>query len=234
MKQRKRILVTGVSGNVGSACAELFLANNWEIVGCARSIRTGWNSDHSVDLSKPDEVSEFIVPQSPFDLVVMTHGTQHGIEIGDLDYMKWYQDVMNNNLHSAVCLTNALIEHGQLYREALIVYCSSIHATQPRASRSPYAIAKAGLEALARSVAIEQSGMGIRAVALRLGQLAEPMKGVIFTKEQEDAIKKLTPLKWVSPAEVATLCLALYGQKSMTGATLDLNSGHSINAWIGL
>lgn len=229
-----RVLITGISGNVGLACLSLFPQRGWEAIGIARHRVSDRLEDYQVDLTQLDEVIEFVYHQLPFDLVVMTHGTQHGIEIGTNGFVDWYQDVMNNNLHSAVYLTNALIEQEKLNSGALIIYCSSIHARQPRASRGPYAIAKAGLEALARVVAIEQAKNNIRAIALRLGQLEKPMAGILFTPEQEAAIKNLTPLKWVDPDEVAALCLALYGQKSMTGATLDLNSGHSLNAWVGL
>lgn len=227
-----RALVTGISGNVGSATAKLLLANGWEVMGIARHVdyKSGYDV-HLVDLIYPHEISDFLYQQAAFDLVIMTHGTQEPAIIGSDDFDVIYQRVRANNLDSAVYLTDALIHFDKLNPGALIVYCSSIHATQPRASRGPYAIAKAGLEALARVVAIEQSGAGIRAVALRLGQMETPMRGIVFTPEQEAAIKECTPLKWVSPDEIAALCLALYEQKSLSGTVIDVDSVHSINVW---
>lgn len=228
-----RALVSGATGNVGRACAELLTLQGWQVVGVSRG-----GSDladyHAVDLSDIDAISQFIPSRQPFDLAVMTHGTQHGVEIGDMEFSGWYKEILDNNLNSAVYLTDVLIGEGKLNPGALIVYCSSIHATQPRKGRGPYSVAKAGLEALARVVAIEQSGAGIRAVALRLGQMAQPMKGIVFTPEQEAAIKEKTPLQWVEPDEIAALCLSLYGQKSLTGETIEISSGHSLNIWAGL
>lgn len=228
-----RALITGSTGNVGSATAKLLLANGWEVIGAARHVDydSGYDT-HAVDLADPDEISQFI-PRKKFDLVVMTHGTQHGVEIGDPAFESWYKEIVDNNLTSAVHLTNHLIFNKLLNPGALIVYCSSIHATQPRKGRGPYSLAKAGLEALARVVAIEQAPTA-RAVALRLGQCSQPMKGIVFTPEQEAAIRDKTPLQWVEPAEVAALCLALYDQKSLTGETIEISSGHSLNIWAGL
>lgn len=233
-----RALVTGL-GNVGSATAKLLLANGWEVVGVARTIDpalldTSMFRAISVDLADPDAISLSMLRRTLFDLVVMTHGTQHGVEIGDPTFESWYKEIVDNNLTSAVHLTNHLIFNKLLNPGALIIYCSSIHAMQPRAARGPYAIAKAGLEALARVVAIEQADKGIRALALRLGQCSQPMKGIVFTPEQEAAIKDKTPLQWVEPAEIAALCLALYEQKSLSGAVLSIDSGHSLNIWAGL
>ena len=229
-----RALVTGCTGQVGKAVIELLLSQGWEAVGVARRIDRALNTTMfraiSVDLADPDDISQSIPRKPLLDLVVMTHGTQHGVTIGDPAFESWYREIVDNNLTSAVHLTNHLIFNNQLNPGSLIIYCSSIHATQPRRGRSPYAIAKAGLEALTRSVAIEQAPK-VRAVALRLGQLEKPMKGISFTPEQEAAIKECTPLKWVSPSEVAALCLALYEQKSMTASVIDLDSGHHINVW---
>jgi NAD(P)-dependent dehydrogenase (short-subunit alcohol dehydrogenase family) len=203
----------------------------WQVVGVSRggSHLAGY---HSLDLVEYDsQVENFVYEQPSFDLVIMTHGVQQPAEVGQLNFYRIYEEVREVNLDSVVYLTDQLIEQDKLNPGALIIYCSSIHATQPRKSRGPYAVAKAGLEALARVVAIEQADKGIRAVALRLGQMEKPMAGIVFTPEQEVAIKECTPLKWVSPDEVAALCLALYGQKSMTASVIDLDSGHSINIW---
>lgn len=225
-----RALISGATGNVGKATIELLLANGWEVVGAARHVdRDSGYDTCAVDLADPDEISQFI-PRKQFDLVVMTHGTQHGVEIGDRSFESWYLEIVDNNLTSAVHLTNHLIFNNLLNPGALIVYCSSIHATQPRAGRGPYAIAKAGLEALARVVAIEQAP-DIRAVALRLGQLTQVMRGVVFTEAQFKAIEERTPYPWVEPMDVAKLCLALYEQKSLSGAVIDVDSAHSISIW---
>lgn len=223
-----RALVTGATGNVGKATIELLHIQGWAVVGLSRG-GSQISDYHAVDLSNQDEVIKFTKSlRGFFDLVIMTHGTQKAVELGS--YTDDYDNIRVNNLDSAVYLTDALIHFDKLNPGALIIYCSSIHATQPRAGRGPYAIAKAGLEALARVVAIEQAP-NIRAVALRLGQLTQVMRGVVFTEAQFKAIEERTPYPWVEPMDVAKLCLALYEQKSLSGAVIDVNSAHNLNVW---
>lgn len=226
-----RALVSGATGNVGWTCVHLLTMQNWEVVGVSRG-GSDLASFHRVDLSDQYKVVDFTKTLPGFDLVIMTHGTQQAVELGS--YCDYYDKVRANNLDSAVYLTDALIHWDKLNPGALIVYCSSIHATQPRAGRGPYAVAKAGLEALARVVAIEQAEAGIRAVALRLGQMDKMMKNIAFSPEQMKAITDKLLTEPVSCEDVARFILALYDQKSLTGETIEISSGHSLNIWAGL
>lgn len=230
-----RALITGCTGNLGRATIELLLSNGWEVIGASRTKDpaqndTGMYRAVRVDLADPDEISQFIPRSLPFDLVVMTHGTQHGVLIGDAAFESWYYEVVDNNLTSAVHLTNHLIFNHQLNPGALIVYCSSIHATQPRQSRIPYAIAKGGLESLVRGVAVE-GAPNIRAIGLRLGQLNGFMKGIVFSPEQFKSITDKLLLPPVRCENIARFCLELYHQTEMTGCIIDMDSGHSLRIW---
>lgn len=238
-----RVLISGVSGNVGKACAKLFLAQGWEVVGVSRSagaLSAGplAKADlYILSLTIDSDIARLIESQPPFDLIIMAHGVQQGCEIGSPDFVDAYHSVIDGNLTSAVYLTQELIRQGKVNEGGLIVYCSSIQATQTRAGRGPYAVAKAGLEALTRTVAVEQAGRGIRAVALRLGQLADDeggaatMRNVVFSPEQVEAIRNRTPLPWVKCENIARLCLSLFEQTEMSGCVLDMDSAHSLNIW---
>lgn len=237
-----RVLITGVTGNVGQTCAKLFLAQGWEVVGVSRSagaLSAGplTKADlYTLSLTIDSDIARLIESQPPFDLIIMAHGVQQGCEIGSPDFVDAYHSVIDGNLTSAIYLTQELIRQGKVNEGGLIVYCSSIQATQTRAGRGPYGIAKAGLEALTRIVAVEQAGRGIRAVALRLGQLesdGEPatMRGIAFPSEMLEAMRRRCLAPWVDVKEIASLCRELYNQKSLTGAVLDLDSGHSLSIW---
>lgn len=233
-----RALVTGITGNVGKAAANLLRSHGWDVVGISRYADESEHlhfvqcrpNNHQLNLTVHQDVIEFVLSQQPFDLVVMAHGTQHGVEIGDSSFMDWYQSVVDNNLTGAVILTNELIAWGRLNYGSLIVYCSSIQATQPRRGRAPYSVAKAGLEALTRIVAVEQAGR-VRTVALRLGQLSQAMMGIHFDPAQLEAIRARTLTDWPEPDEVAKLIEALYEQPGCTGSIVDLDSGHNLSVW---
>jgi NAD(P)-dependent dehydrogenase (short-subunit alcohol dehydrogenase family) len=229
-----RILITGITGNLGKAAWNVFSDAGWQISGLSREksiSHSGWATcvDSGVNLSYWQEVETFIDHAEPFDLVFMTHGTQQKVMIPDFTQTAW-ERVVDNNLKSAAILSSALLKCGRLEPGCLVVYCSSIQATQPRAGRGLYAVAKGGLESLARTMAVELAPDG-RAIALRLGQMAETMKGISFTPEDAEAIKGFTPLPWVNFENTARLVLNLYSQPSISGVIYDIDSLHHLSIW---
>jgi NAD(P)-dependent dehydrogenase (short-subunit alcohol dehydrogenase family) len=230
----KRVLITGVTGNLGRACQRHF-RGDWETLGISRNVtmtdeHSGGTYAGGFDLRHWSEVERFCLAWPiPYDLVIMTHGVQETYEIGQYNQENW-QYIVGGNLESCAALTNGLHNHKLLKEGSMIVYCSSIQASQPRSGRGLYAIAKAGLEALARITAVELAPR-VRTVALRLGQMDGTMQGIEFDAKARAAIEDRTPLPWVSFSETAALCHALHGQSSMTGETIEVSSGHRFNVW---
>lgn len=231
-----KALITGITGNLGQALENHLVLNNWKVTGLARSVPVDFEGIHktelrAVDLTDYEKVLSFCGKQTDgFDLVVMAHGVQRGVELGQDDFIGWYKRIVDGNLTGAVILTDVMIGSRLLNEGALIVYCGSIQATQPRSGRGPYAIAKAGLEALTRIVAVEQ-GPKVRAVGMRLGQLSETMRGITFTDEQRAAIQSRTVLEWPTPEDIARFCLGLYNQPAMSGNIIDIDSSHHLRVW---
>ena len=222
------VLITGATGNIGHACVQEAVTRHWDYDGIARhSLATP--HVYSVDLCVPEAVETFLIGHGVrYDLVVMAHGTQCARPLCEFDE-DYILGMMDNNLLSFINLTSWLARGHVVNDGGLIVYCSSIQASNPRAGRGAYAICKAGIEALARSAAVEMAP--VRTVAFRLGQLTETMKGVSFDPVQRQSLEARSILPWVEPCDVAKLCFDLYTQKSLTGATLDLSSGHILNIW---
>lgn len=221
----KRLLLTGATGNIGRACRAVF--TDWTIEAWSKQ---GLDNTTSVDLQRWQAI-EYQLRRvvEPFDLVIMAHGTQQPWRLADITESS-YSNIINGNLTSCVALTSVLARKQLLAPGSLLVYCSSIQAATPRVGRGLYACAKAGLEALARTAAVELAPE-TRAVALRLGQLTETMGGIKFTAAEETALQARALLPWVAPLAIAKLCLALYEQPSLTGCVLDVDSGQGRNVW---
>ena len=232
MAYTKRLLISGVTGNIGQALTQIACKQDWQITGVARHASPHISpniSMWSLNLTDWDTTRSWVQIQEPFDLVVVAHGIQQPnwlLELTEPSYL----NVTKNNLDSAVSLTCALIQQYKLKPNALIIYCSSLQAATPRVGRGAYAIAKAGLEALARVVAVELAP-NRRAIALRLGQLTTPMQGIQFAPFEQLSLQQRALVSWVTPKDVAKLCLDLYWQKSMTGCVIDLDSGQGRNVW---
>jgi NADP-dependent 3-hydroxy acid dehydrogenase YdfG len=222
----KHALITGITGNVGEACWNKF-EETYQVFGVSR--KAGLVPGFIADLSSPLAIKRIAKKSPRYDLVIMAHGIQETASLSDRTYMLTYHEIVDNNLTACVSLTHALLAADRLADGALVVYCSSIQATQTRAGRSAYAIAKAGVEALARSLTVESGGK-VRGVALRLGQLTKTMQGVTFTVDQLQTITGKLDLPLVSPDEVAELIMALTRIRSLTGV-IDFDSGHHVKIW---
>ena len=225
----RNILITGANGNLGMACLKYFHSKDGNTLGVVRQ---------EMELTNPFSVAAFLRTFNPlhllnkdhkFDLVIMTHGTQQTCTIEDYSMADW-DTIIGNNLQSSVILTSELVKQRKLAPGSLIVYCSSIQASHPRKGRFLYGIAKAGLETLAKAVHAEHAPH-TRAVTLRLGQMERLMGDMEFTDEQREAIEHYTPLPWVSFDETAQFIDALYYQRSVSGITIPVDSGHPLSVW---
>lgn len=228
-----RILISGASGNVGVACINYFCnQENAQVYGLSRTTPQVKHYDNFTFSNA--NLNKFHQPvirlfDCQFDLVIMAHGTQEKIAIGK-ESMTAIMKIIDSNLISALNLTDILIRYQLLAQDSLIVYSGSIQATQPRAGRGPYAIAKAGLEALTKIVAVEQSPR-TRAICLRMGQLSKQMKGIVFNEDHVRSIKSITFAKFPTPKDIAKYCHNLYDMKGITGSIIDVDSGHHLSVW---
>ena len=121
------VLVTGATGNIGKACMKRSKGLGWSCVPTSRSMGldlSDWGATRGW-IAKVDRV---------YDLVIMAHGKQIPATLEELDEDLWYE-VMAANLDSCAALTTALFQEDSMAYGGLIVYISSIQATQPRAGR---------------------------------------------------------------------------------------------------
>jgi len=218
----RRILITGGdTGNLGMAAYSVFAENGWSITTVGKS--TG------LDLTDWEATDVYANSLPQYDVILMAHGTAKNVLISESTKTDWCETI-GNNLESAFVLSSALLRQKKLNSGALVVYCSSIQATQPRTGRSLYAIAKIGLEALSRGMAVELAPYG-RAMTLRLGQMTDQMAGIQFSEDEQQAINAKTPLAWVSFEDAARFVLNLYEQPSLSGETIEISSLHKFSVW---
>jgi NAD(P)-dependent dehydrogenase (short-subunit alcohol dehydrogenase family) len=230
-----KVLIAGASGNVGTACINYFCQQeNTQVYGISRTTPHVHNYDNFTFYQLNLDDYYDIKPMATWlggqlNLVIIAQGTQQKLIIGK-DALELGINIIRNNLLSAWSLTHTLIELDLLAQNSLIVYSSSIQATQPRAGRGPYAMAKAGIEALTKVVAVEQSPK-VRTACLRMGQLSKQMKGIIFGPEQVKEIEDAVFTKLPTPKEIAQFCHNLYNMPGITGTIIDVDSGHHLSVW---
>ena len=169
----KSVLITGVSGGIGAATAELFLQNGWMVFGTdikRGEICSQLNYFWEGDVGDPAlwlEIAASAEMQDGLDALVNNAAVQLSKSIADTDAEEWDQ-VMAVNLKSAflsIKYLTSLLEK----KTSAIVNISSVHAVSTSRNIAVYAASKGGLIALTRAASLELAEKQIRVNAVMPG-----------------------------------------------------------------
>ncbi|APE94977.1 SDR family oxidoreductase [Halodesulfurarchaeum formicicum] len=204
-------LVTGVSGSLGSAVAEAFLAAGATVAGTDRRPPSETESDlgteqidfYEADLTDEPAVesliAEVIEDHGRLDYLLNVAGTWAGgdpIEATDLSTFEMVFDV---NLKTMFLASKHALPHLQA-TEGAIVNVSAKASLSGGEGDGPYRASKAGVRLLTETIAEEQSGV-VRANAI--------MPSVIDTPANREMIPNGDFDAWVAPEDIARTMLAL-------------------------
>jgi NAD(P)-dependent dehydrogenase (short-subunit alcohol dehydrogenase family) len=213
-----RVLITGATGGLGSAVVEQFLSGGHTVIGAARNWKSGAERiiPLTADLTSPEDCARVAREAAPLDAAVHVMGgfaggsLVHETPIDDWDHM------MNLNLRSAFLIFRSVLpamldrQHGRL------VCIASRAAVEPAARLSAYAVSKAGLVHLARTLALELKGSGVTSNVL--------LPSTIDTPENRRSMPSADHTKWVSPDSIAKVVvwLASDAAADVNGAVLPV------------
>ncbi len=159
------------------------------------------------------------------DLLVNNASSFFPTRIGAIEASHW-EELIGSNLRAPLFLAQEAAPHLQSSGGS-IVNVVDIHAERPLKGYVVYSIAKAGLAALTRSLALEL-GPAVRVNAVAPGAIAWPEDGQ-FENEERSRIVATTPLARVgSPEEVAQAVHFLACARFVTGQILAVDGGRSV------
>jgi NAD(P)-dependent dehydrogenase (short-subunit alcohol dehydrogenase family) len=241
----KTALVTGASSGFGAHFAKLLAREGAHVIAAARredalsrvadEIRA---TGGSVTVAKLD-VSlvasiEALAPQlADVDVVV----NNAGIAIEGLALEQTETDwdaVVGTNLKGAFFMAQAAARamkaHG---RGGSVVNIASILGLRQIASVLPYAVSKAGVIQMTKTLALEWARYGIRVNAIAPGYFDTDINGWLWETEGGKAMVRRVPqrrLGTLSDLDGPLLLLASDASTHMTGAVLAVDGGHLVNS----
>jgi NAD(P)-dependent dehydrogenase (short-subunit alcohol dehydrogenase family) len=237
----KSVFVTGSASGIGAAVVDRMLEEGASVAAFDRA-RTAPREHaqkrfvaHVGDVTRQEDVD------AGLDLALRSFGTLDGVVhcagitadgvVWKLDDEQW-RSVIDVNLTGSFRVVRAAVPMLRKAGGGSIVLVSSVNGLRGRFGQANYAASKAGVVALAKSVAHEAGAFGIRVNAVAPGLVRTAMTESLPSPFFEEALRE-TPLQRVGePQDVADVILFLCSPLSrhVTGAVLRVDGGQCTGA----
>ena len=239
----KAALVTGGARRVGAAIARrLHAAGASVLLHYRDSEADAARLTSELNATRPKSAAkvkaELLAPVAPralvgaalesfgrLDLLVNNASSFFPVAVGAMEPSHW-EELVGSNLRAPLFISQQAA--AELAKNAgSIVNIVDIHAERPLKGYALYSIAKAGLAAMTRSLALELAPR-VRVNGVAPGAIAWPEDGQ-FTDEERARILATTPLARIgSPEDIARAVHFLACAPYVTGQILAVDGGRSI------
>lgn len=241
-------LVTGASRGVGAAVVHALAEDGFDVFGVYRRDRTAADETgrravalgarcvmHPADLSAaaaPEQIVAALVDEfGRVDAVVHAAGVVSSgkpvAETTDAEVEK----LLGVHLKAPFALTRECIPRLRVSGQGAVVFVSSSVTQHMRANGAPYNIAKAAMEALARTVAAEERDRGVRINIVSPGLIDTELGRRFIRAAHGVEIDRLAPLlpfgRLCTPEDVAAVVrwLVSPGASYVSGENIRVNGG---------
>ncbi|MBQ2835822.1 MAG: 3-oxoacyl-ACP reductase FabG [Clostridia bacterium] len=231
------ILVTGASRGIGREIAKnLAQKGNIVIANYNKSEEQAQNLQkenanieiYKADVSKREEVKqmvEYVLKKyGKIDVLVNNAGISENKLFTDVTDEDW-QKIINTNLYSAFCVTQEVLPNMIHNKFGCIINISSIWGMVGASCETVYSIAKAGIDAMTKSLAKELGPSNIRVNSIAPGIIDTDMNKNL-TQEDIENIKNEIPLQKVGKTIDIAKCVEwLINDQYTTGQIISINGG---------
>lgn len=236
-------LVTGASGTLGGHFARVLHQAGARVALAARRVEAvPALGERSVavplDVTRPDSVIACFAAAeaafgAPCDIIVNNAGiavTKPVLDMAPEDY----DNVLDVNLRGCFLVAQEAARRLVAAKAAgSIINIASILGLRIIPGVAGYTAAKAGLLQMTRQMAVEFARHRIRVNAIAPGYIASDINAGFFESEPGQAMLKRVPQRRLGTPEDLTgplLLLASAAGAHMTGSTITVDGGHSINS----
>ena len=227
------VLVTGGVRGVGAGISAVFAEQGATVVTCARRPVEGLPYEfHGCDVRDPDAVAalveEIVARHGRLDVVVNNAGGSP-YALAAAASPRFHQKIIELNLLGMLHVSqaaNAVMQRQP--RGGSIISLSSVSGRRPTPGTAAYGAAKAGVDSLTRTLAVEWAPK-VRVNAVVVGMVVTEQVELFYgDSESQAAVAATVPLgRLAEPAEIgsAAAFLASDAASYISGATLEVHGG---------
>ena len=235
----KRAVITGASLGIGEATVKMLAEHGANVVFCARTeesvtklastkVKNGSINGFVADMGKKDSTQVFIdhvLSEGGVDILVNNASTFYPTPIEEVSEDHWNK-LIGSNLKGPLFLIQGLKDKLKLSKGSIInITDSNLKKGVP--NYSIYSAAKAGLEAITKSLARELAP-DIKVNAVAPGAMLEP-PDVTWSDEQKSKVIENIPLNRMgSEKDIAETVKFLAHSEYITGQIIKVDGGRSL------
>jgi 3-oxoacyl-[acyl-carrier protein] reductase len=234
---KKTIVITGASGQVGSCLVKKFLSQGHNVIGIVRSkkeieselsgcIFYYCSTTDSENLKKV--VEEIKNKFAGVDILINCTGYTKTVKPQDIKKItdEMFNEIIDNNLKGTFITIREFFDI--MNDNSVIINMSSTAGLRASQSNLVYGASKAGIDLITKSLA-KALAPKTRVVAIAPGYLEHATSGVIKAPDFNERISQTIPMKRVLTSnDVLNAVESIISMNMLTGITLVLDGG--INA----
>jgi pteridine reductase len=241
----RTVLVTGGARRVGAAiCRRLHRAGANVVIHYRTSRSAATRLRRLLEAARPDSVAcvradlldfdalDALVSAATarfgrLDALVNNASSFYPTPLADITLQHW-NDLVGTNVQAPLFLVRAACAE-LTRRHGAVVNIADVHAERPLEGHLVYSVAKAGLVALTRALALELAPR-VRVNAVAPGAIVWPEAGALAVPEQQRDILRRTPMGRIgSPDDIAAAVHYLIAEAPfVTGHVLAVDGGRSV------
>lgn len=256
MLNEKVAIVTGASRGLGFEISKSLAIRGATVIMCSRSIASAEKAaglikgkvyHENLDVTNANRIQEFVRHisdrHSHIDILVNNAGYPFDRKIWNKRFHEVaeedFERVIDVDLKGTFRLSKAsipfMIKNVGSSRTSnrrggggVIINIASTPAISGYTGGAPYSIAKAGVIAITKHIALEYGDKNIRAYTLALGNIStEATFGLMTVTERKKAAMENSMKRWGDPMEVATIAASLASDDFAfaTGNTIVIDGG---------
>lgn len=244
MQKNKVVLITGGTGDIGTAVAKQLNAHYQHIFALDLiSLEQGklWEDQlkaleynnirfRHMDVTNFDQCAEVIglitKEFGAVDVLINNAGITRDAVFSKMTKQQW-DEVLRVNLDGMFNVTRQVVDGMKEQAYGRIVNVSSVNAQKGQFSQTNYAASKAGIYGFTKSLAQELMTKNITVNSISPGYVNTRLMQGIRPDILEDIIQHIPAKRLAEPEEIAWAIEFLISEKSgyMTGANLSINGG---------